>query len=75
LGEVIVSRHHCNNTNDNEWSHCACCGGRIHESGCKSRKVAGKDCPGQEFHTPLEMELVGYGKAMPEHWQEFQKTL
>ncbi len=54
-------RHKCNNTNDGEWMHCAVCGGRIHESECTSKKRKGIDCPGQDTHTPQEMEDAGYG--------------
>ncbi len=56
-------RHRCNNTNDDKWAHCAVCGGRVHEPGCTTRKKNGVDCPGQEKHSPEEMERAGYGPA------------
>lgn len=53
------------NTNDGEWSHCAVCGGRIHEDDCKGRKVKGRDCFGQEKHSAQEM-LKGFGGSLQE---------
>ena len=62
-----MAKHKCNNTNTNigtgTWAHCAVCGGRMHEPGCTTPKRKGVDCPGQEYHTPEEMEAAGYGPA------------
>lgn len=61
-----MSRHKCNNTvgrGEQQWAHCAVCGGRIHEPECTTKKKKGIDCPGQEYHTPQEMEAAGYGPA------------
>ena len=55
----------CRFTNDGEWMHCNVCGGRIHDEGCHSRRVAGKDCIGQEKHTAQEM-LTAYGGSLEE---------
>lgn len=57
-----MKQHVCNNTQgrgEAQWAHCAVCGGRIHETGCTSRKRTGIDCPGQELHSPEEMEKAG----------------
>lgn len=43
-----------------EWSHCAVCGGRRHEDDCKTKRIAGRDCPGEETHSEAEMKAAGY---------------
>lgn len=79
-----MSHHKCNNTvgrGEQQWQHCAVCGGRIHETDCTSRKTPSFDCPGQEYHTPAEMEKAGYGpaqqfeaaKQLPRHMKAFKK--
>lgn len=34
----------CNNTNNNQWSHCQLCDGREHLPTCTTKKVKGRDC-------------------------------
>lgn len=43
-----------------EWSHCGVCGGRRHEEDCTSKRIAGRDCLGEQTHTPAEMKAAGY---------------
>ena len=39
-----MSRHACNNTNDDEWMHCSACGGRVHDPECTSKRNRLVDC-------------------------------
>jgi hypothetical protein len=40
-----MSRHLCSTlTNGKDWTHCCICDGRIHETGCTSRRDRHKDC-------------------------------